>query len=224
MKMVNPNFSFEIELKENSITNLVIECPRIFEEIIMDIYNQISGIEGTWVLSEDSTLIDIKKISEVIINPFALDINNKRILGKLYDIIKKNALGTELFIKWNEMYPYIIDMIELITKDFDYTLEFDDEYDIKEFLKFVNLRFINEDMGSLEKLIDYMNLHNKILGINFFILINIRSYYSQEKLKFLYEQAFYNKYKLLLIDNQEYKKEDINVIRYLIDRDGCVII
>lgn len=223
MKLVHPDFLFQIEFEECKITNVIIESPRIFEEVLGELYIQIIGDLGGWVLSEDSTPIEIKKYSEIIMNPFDLDINNKRILGKLYDNIKSNTLKTELYIKWNELYPNIADVVNVLIEEFDYNLEYNDEIEIKEVLKLLNLRFIVDSENSLEKIIDYMNLHNSILGTKLFVLVNIKSFYSEEKLKFLYEQAFYKKYNILMLDNKEYRRKSIDEIRYIIDEDGCVI-
>ncbi|MEG0307590.1 MAG: type II-A CRISPR-associated protein Csn2 [Clostridium sp.] len=223
MKLVHPDFLFQIEFEESKITNIIIESPTIFENVICELYSQVLGNEGMWVLSENSTPMEIKKHSEIILNPFDLDINNKRILAKLYDNIKNNVISTDLYIKWNQMYPHVVEVIEAFIGDFDYNLEYDDEIEIKEFLKLLNLRFTIDSVNSLEKIIDYMNLHNSILGTKLFVLVNIKSFYQQEKLQYLYEQAFYKKYKLLLIENKEYGKRNNNEIRYIIDKDGCVI-
>ena len=223
MKLVHPDFLFQIKFEENKVTNIIIESPTIFEKIIGDLYSLVLGKEGMWVLSEDSVPMEMKKHSEIILNPFNLDINNKRILGKLYENIKNNAIRSELYIKWKQMYPHIMEVVEAFIEEFDYSLEYDDEIEIKDLLKLLNLRFIVDSTDTLEKMIDYMNLHSSMLGTKLFVLVNIKSFYGEEKLKFLYEQAFYKKYNLLLIENKEYGKRNNNEIRYIIDKDGCVI-
>lgn len=223
MKLVHPDFFFQIELIENKVTNIIIESPDIFETMVNELHNQIGGNEGEWVLSDKCTPIDIKKCCEIILNPFDVDINNKRVLAKLYDNIKNNATKTDLFITWTELYPKISEVVEVLIEDFDYHLEYNDEIEIKELLKLMNLRFSTVSTTSLEKIIDYMNLHNSILGTKVFILVNIHSYYTQDKLKFLYEQAFYKKYHLLLIECRETDTLEFIEKRYIIDKDGCVI-
>lgn len=223
MKLVHPDFFFQIDFQENKVNNIVIESPKIFENIISELYNQHIGINGAWVLSEKNTPIDIKKYSEIILNPFDLDINNKRILGKLYENIKNNATGSELYIKWNQLYPNIAEVIDSLIEEFNYNLEYNDEIEMKDLFKLLNLKFQTEEVSSLEKVIDYMNLHNSILGTKLFILVNLKSFYTKENLKHLYEEAFYKKFSLLLIDCKEYDVFNNDDIRYIIDKDGCVI-
>lgn len=223
MKLVHPDFFFQIIFKESKVINIIIESPRIFENMLSELYNQFLGNEGLWVLSENSTPIQIKRYCEIILNPFDLDINNKRILGKLYNDIKDNTIRSDLYIKWNELYPNIKNVVDDLIKDFDYNLEYDDEIEIKELLKLLNLRFTEDSTNSLERIIDYMNLHNSILGTKVFILVNIKSFYSKENLRYLYEQAFYKKYYLLLIESKEGECLDDREICYIIDKDGCVI-
>ena len=223
MKLVHPNFLFQIIFEENKINNIIIESPKIFEEFIGELYEQYNGNQGRWVLSERSTPIEIKKYCELIFNPFSLDINNKKILGKLYDELKKNVTNTELYIRWNEVYPYLAETIDVLIEDFDYYFEYDNEVDIKDFFKLMNLRFAVDEVDNIDKIISYMNLHNSILGTKLFVLINIKSYFSEDRLKYLYEQAFYKKYNLLLIENYDSTIKNDNEIRYIIDKDGCVI-
>lgn len=194
MKLVHPDFLFQIEFKENKVTNIIIEAPEVFEKFLAEIYEQVLGNEGKWVLSENSIPLDLRKYVEIIINPFDIDINNKKILTKLYDRIKKNANETELYIKWNEMYSNIINVIEALIDDFDYSLEYSDEIELKEFLKLIDLRFSMNSTNSLERLMDYMNLHNEILGTKVFVLVNIKSFYSEERLKYLYEGLYQNNF------------------------------
>lgn len=223
MKLVHPDFLFQIEFKENKVTNIIIEAPEVFEKFLAEIYEQVLGNEGKWVLSENSIPLDLRKYVEIIINPFDIDINNKKILTKLYDRIKKNANETELYIKWNEMYSNIINVIEALIDDFDYSLEYSDEIELKEFLKLIDLRFSMNSTNSLERLMDYMNLHNEILGTKVFVLVNIKSFYSEERLKYLYEQTFYKKFALLFLENKEYYKHIDDEVRYIIDKDSCII-
>lgn len=223
MKLVHPDFFFQIELSETKVTNIIIESPDVFESMLNELYNQTLGNEGKWVLSNNSTPIEIKKYSEIILNPFNLDINNKRLLAKLYENIKNNATKTDLYIKWIELYPKVSEVLDELIEDFDYNFEYDDEIEIKELLKLVNLRLNIETSDSLEKMIDYMNLHNSILETKLFILVNIHSFYTQDKLKYLYEQAFYKKYYLLLLECKAADTVEILEKRYIIDKDGCVI-
>ncbi|MCF0147545.1 MAG: type II-A CRISPR-associated protein Csn2 [Clostridium sp.] len=223
MKLVHPDFFFQIELSESKVINIIIESPDIFESMINELHNQIIGNEGQWVLSKNNTPIEIKRYSEIILNPFNIDINNKRILGKLYDDIKNNTTKTDLYIRWTELYPKVSEVVDYLIEDFDYNLEYDDEIEIKEFLKLMNLKFNIESTNSLEKIIDYMNLHSSILGTKVFILVNVHSFYTQEKLKYLYEQAFYKKYHLLLLECKVPDTLEVLEERYIIDKDGCVI-
>lgn len=223
MKLVHPDFFFQIEFEETKVINLIIESPQIFENMLSELYHQLLGEDGQWVLSENSKPIDLKKGSEIIFNPFELDINNKRVLGKLYDQIKTNTINSDLYLKWNELYVSISKLTDELIEDFDYHLEYESEIEIKDFLKLLNLRFISEATDSLERIIDYMNLHRTLLGTKIFILVNVKSYYSQRKLQHLYEQAFYQKYHLLLLETTESSDKAKNEKWYIIDKEGCVI-
>lgn len=223
MKLVHPNFLFPIEFEENKITTVVIESPKIFQKYLGELYQQTEGELGKWVLSHESELMEIKKFCEVIINPYALDMNNRKVLGKLYEDIKKDIMHSEKLLRWNTLYPYITELMEELIEDFDYHLEYTEEIEIKDFLKLMNLHVRNHSIDMTEKLIDYINLYHTLLGTKLFVLVNIKSYLEEKQLKYLYEQAFYHKFNLLLIENYENKVENKCELRYIIDKDNCAI-
>ena len=223
MKLIHPDFLVEIPCNENKITNIVIESPSVFQQYIGELYEQIEGKEGAWVLSEGGVPLELKKVSEMIINPYGLNINNKKILGKLYESIKKDILQSDRLIEWNELLAGIHNFLESLFSDYDYFLDYAEEIDVKEVLKIMNVAFNENEGGRLERLIDYCNLHQQVLGTTVFILVNIKSYFSLEQLQYLYEEAFYKKFYLIIIENKEYSIDNEQEIRYIIDEDQCVI-
>lgn len=52
MKLAHTIFESPIEIKENSAAVVVFENQKQFYEAIEDLYKQIQGSEGEWVLSE----------------------------------------------------------------------------------------------------------------------------------------------------------------------------
>ena len=75
MKLVHAEYGIEIELKENQIPVLVIESPEKFSELIQELYLSKQGGEGKVLLSEADKLLNMGKFLELVVNPFAIDVN-----------------------------------------------------------------------------------------------------------------------------------------------------
>lgn len=86
MKLVNADWMLEIIINENIPAILVLENSEAMTEIVEDFYNLCLKGEGTSVLSDDLKVISFEKVVELVINPFAIDFNSKRIQSKLYII------------------------------------------------------------------------------------------------------------------------------------------
>ena len=85
MILAYSKYGIAIEIKEDSIVSLIVENPRCFAEIVKDIYTQAKGGDGEFLLSERDKAVRIEKNMEVVINPFGIDFNDRKILNRLYD-------------------------------------------------------------------------------------------------------------------------------------------
>lgn len=83
MKLVNSQYSLFVDFVENSINTLVVERPQYMSDIIQDLISKINGENGNFVLSEE-TEIKFEKDVIFITEPFTLDLNEKRVIHKLY--------------------------------------------------------------------------------------------------------------------------------------------
>lgn len=81
MKLVHSELGIKIVIVENRANVLVVENPMIFRKIIEDVLNQINGFDGELVLSTDDKLLALSKNIELVIDPFNIDLNSKKIQG-----------------------------------------------------------------------------------------------------------------------------------------------
>ena len=101
MKLVHPDFFFPIEFRENYMETIVVESPRILSQCLEELRRQIDGIgEGQWVLSEQAEALDIKKACCLLMDPFSVDLNNKRMLAGLSRGDYEAAAREVLDSKW----------------------------------------------------------------------------------------------------------------------------
>ena len=61
MKLVNTYYNIELEILENYVTVLSVENPLVYTKIIGDIWKQVNGEDGDFVLSDGDKIKNISK-------------------------------------------------------------------------------------------------------------------------------------------------------------------
>ena len=222
MKLLHPEYPLEMIFEENYVQRLVIESPKIMAEFVLDFKNQIAKKEGRWILSQDGKVLNISDVCEFIIDIFDVEINQRKSIGILYDALEKEINESELFIKWREILASIESVLNCAIDNMDYDICYQ-EMDIKQLFKSIDIQFKKDSDNYVENLLQYMELMSEIRKIKIFILLNASSFLTVDELKYLYEQSFYKKYNLLLIDSQDIKIFSEVEQKIIIDKDACVI-
>ena len=60
MKLKHPDYEFELCFEDGKSTMLVIENPILLRTLMVDLINQVNGEDGLFVLSENSSVLQIK--------------------------------------------------------------------------------------------------------------------------------------------------------------------
>lgn len=222
MKIVNAKYNLSIELQENKVDELIIENESAMAEIIGNIYNQSIGCEGDFILTENNKEIKFDKNVEVIINPFAVDLNDKKIINKL--VGELSGIGNDYTSEKMELNSEIVQIIQKIIDEAQYeNISFDMEFDWINLLKLYNVRFETQYEKLLEKIIEYIRILSELCSVKLVCLVNFKSFFTTEEIKQLYEMTFYYKIQLLVIESCEKDQIDNEGI-YIIDNDRCLII
>lgn len=84
MKFVHSDLSADILNDKNVFTEWILESPELYAKYLQELFSQQNGEEGQFVLSHKEKELNIAKSVEVIVNPFNVEINGRKILNKLY--------------------------------------------------------------------------------------------------------------------------------------------
>lgn len=222
MKLVNVKYNIEIILEENKVDVLVVESPQIMTEIVSGIQLQCNGEEGDFVLSNGDKILKMDKCMSVVINPFSINLNEKKIVSKLYSELK--VIGNEYFVEKEEVNSKVVQLLDRIVSDTMYNnVVFDLNLDWDGLFKLYTVKIENSAESLLENIIEYTKILSRLCEIKIVCLVNIKSYLDEEEIKQLYEMAFYNKIQLLIIESNEKTRIDNENI-YIIDKDKCLIV
>lgn len=220
MKLVKPDFVMPFDLYDDKINLLVIENKNMFYSFVKELYDLTMGKESNIVLSENDIPIKISKVVDLVTHFIPFEINNKKILTKLYDKLNKASAEAELFADTYNLELELRSYIVKLCDNYSFELEFDDNIDMKSLLKAVNLRF-SENYDTLpEKLFEYMTNMRDLDGDKLFILVNFCTYVSNEDLQLFVETAVNHRFNLLLIESRDTMLGN-NVNKRVIDNDLC---
>ena len=221
MKLVNAELFLDIDIEENKPTVLTIENAMIMTDVVGQLCELCNSGEGDFVLSEDGKQLSFEKATEIIINPFLIDYNSRKIQSKLYSelleaeasYVEEKALIQTLIIEYLDRLiqnvPY-----EMISNELD--------LDSMKLFKMFDVRIEPQCNSLLEQLVEYTKILSRLLKKKFLVLVSISNYLDVNELSALYTICNYNKMKMLLIERHELYLP-FNTKTYIIDKDKCMI-
>lgn len=222
MKLVERELGLEIELKENVVPVIVVENVALRILMVEELYSQVMGKDGNWLLVKNEKNYDLSKEAEIILEPFSLELNNRKVKTKLFQDIKTIAQDF-CFEPGLEVHSHICNYLESLLERIPYPVKYEEEWNILELLKAYGVELVEECDSICEKLFNYIKLINDVCGTDVFITVNIKQYLTEVQINELYKLAMYSKIQLVLIEFNMYnKKYDCEEI-YILDKDNCII-
>ena len=197
--LVNTFYNLELRLIENAITVLSVEAPSAYQKIMHDFWQQYNGNEGSFILSENGKELKIQKNVECIYNPFSVNLNDKKILTKLYHelSLQSDSLLQEDGIELRES---IISYFDKLLNTVPYAITYNFEFELSSIIKALDVQTDSTADTLTEKLCSYMNLLQQLCGISIFVISNLKCLLQNTDLQLLYEYAKYNKINLIIIE------------------------
>lgn len=223
MILVHPRIEEQIEFKENVINVLCIENKTMFNEIVSDFLVQINGEDGDFILSEKGKELSIKKSVELVLSPFIMDFNSKKILSSIYGDLKENAYQQDYYANTVKLLSEISGYISNVVDEYKYPLEISEEINIEDVFKLASLKVDNSNSTLVDKIVDYVELVTTVLNVKLVVFVNLKSYIEEEQLGELYKTIINKKINVLLIENMMISSKIEGEKGIIIDKDLCEI-
>lgn len=221
MMLLCRDYNLNVQLDEKYVTSILIEPAELFREFVTKIWTQLGGEEEYIILSEQDKEISFDKAADIITDLFQIDINNRKVINKLYQRLMEDIHEShleQLLLLQSSMEKLIINVCE----QSEYPLNYEANPDFSELLKIYNVHVDNLDSDIETRLISYVKLSHRLLNKKLFIFINLRSYFSDEKLDQLFQTLCYENVNILLIER--YNSPVLaSEKRIIVDRDACII-
>ena len=214
MKFVFPEIDFIFDTECDKINTLIIENPVLFRSLLQDITDQLSGLDGKAVLSENSKLLNMAKKLELLDRFIPFDLNSKAINSKIVADLELKAVSDEFVGRMETL---------LNNLAFDYMCDIDfTKVSIGSFIKAAGVEVRSAQSGLAEKIIDYFELVTEFIGPKMFVTVNLRCYISDKDAELFIKTAISHGYHLLMIESFEHERLSCEK-RLVVDSDLCLI-
>ena len=221
MKLTQACYNIELTLEEEKITTLVIENRKAMIDIVGDLITQSRGGDGEFVLSDNGKELKVDKTMDVIINPFDINLNNKKIQTALYKRLEEVA--NDYIQKKEELNSAIVNLLdEILEADTDTCYDFDFEFSWNDLFKLYNIRIVEDNESILELIVEYIKIVSCYLGIKIITFVGLDMFFNSDELDYIITQASYCKVNLLFISAWELNNSSKSNI-CIIDNDKCII-
>lgn len=220
MKLVYADLFPPFELEKERVNAIVIEDGSLFYRLSAELAEQCGGSDGNFVLSENSELLSISKHSELMSSFLPFEINDKKLLTKLYSKLELIS-EVELFDHTNKFRTAAAEYLSELCDVVNCNIVYNTQPDLKSLFKAFNISFSDDCASLAEKVMEYMLNVLCLCGEKMFITVGLSSYMNAEEAKLFYQTVTGHKITLLMIENR--LSESLSMVnRITIDEDYCV--
>jgi len=221
MKIAYRELKNVIDVNTNQITGLVIENPEFMYKMLRELKKATEGLDSNIVVSDNETPISAQKTITYITDFVEFTLNQKTLISKIMSELDKKSQN-ELYYEKSERLLETIEMhIESLSDDLPCEIMCE-KLNMLAVIKAVGIEIIDDYDSLEERILAYMDLSRAYEGKKLFVFVNLRSLVSYDTLQLMMDTAITREYRVLLIDNMDYKKLSCES-RIIIDNDLCVI-
>ena len=222
MKLVSPFFFNScIDFDEARIQELVFEDQRYFSSFIEDIHNQICGLDGGSVLSQDLKPLTLAKSVCLVTSFVPFELGTKELTTAALKRLEVVAREGERYLKAKQLLAAVQEFVNDCALELPQAIQMG-KLSMASILKACAITFEEEDLSLPEKLLAQMKLTRELIGEKLYVLVNLRSYLQDEEMNALADACLAERLPVLLVESCE-RKLLPNERRLLIDRDFCEI-
>jgi len=219
MKLVYKNMGHLLRFGEGYVNELIVENKKMFFDIVNSTAVQADGRHGDWVLSVKDTPVEFSRYADVTLQfaPFLL--NRKSLLTKLCAALERNAMRTENYMKTNELLCELESYVHTLADDFSFDIDCK-KLTVGQVIRALSPEVEENQKTPLEKIFSYMEIVRELDRDRLFIMINMRSYFTDSDMESFVQSACLHDFKVLLLESTSFPILK-NTKRYTVDEDLC---
>lgn len=219
MKLAYRDMERVLRFDEGYANELVVENKNLFFEMVSSMAMQIDGLHGDFVLSIANRPVEFSKYADLTVQFAPFQVNRKSLLTKLYATLEKKALIPENHMETGELLRALEAYVFQLSEDLPFEINCQ-KLAIGSIIRALSPEIEEHDKSPLEKIFAYMELVRELDRDKLFVMVNMRSYFSDEEMEYFTESVCLHDFKVLLLEN--YASSPLNhTRRFVIDADLC---
>lgn len=219
MKLVYKNMGHIISFDDGYVNELVIENKKMFFNAISNAVAQADGGRGDFLLSVSDKPVEFSRYADVTVQFAPFQINRKSLLTKLYSALEQKSLLAENYQTTGELLSQVERYVLYLAEDLPFEVDCQ-KLSVGPIIKAVSPEIDEADKTPIERIFSYMELVRELDRDRLFVMINMRTYFSDDEMETFAESVCLHGFKVLLIENSSQTKLK-NTKRYMIDEDLC---
>ena len=223
MRLINTELFIDLNEMEDNIYLLTVESPTMFFSIIKNLKSQLEGYDGKFVLSDNNKPIEIKKYLQLIMDPFSLNLSDKKVLSKIQELIIAQSVDEVHFEETTRMIKSLDSYANLLCLDFDGDVILKEQMTPSKLVKMLNIVLDYSYESFEEMILEYVLAYQKYLGFNVFCFVNLLEYLETDQLKKLITEFKNNHIAVILLESHDSSRDIKDFKKIIIDKDLCQI-
>lgn len=219
MKLIYEDMEHILCFDGGTVNELVIENRPMFLEMVSNLSMQADGVHGKFVLSIQDKLVELSRYADVTLQFAPFQVNRKSLLTKLCASLEQKALLAENYIQTGELLGNVERYILCLAEELPFELNCQ-KLNIASVIKAVAPEIEETEKDTLEKVFDYMELVRELDRDRLFIMINMRTYFSDAEMERFTESVCLHDFKVLLLESTSFPPLK-HTKRYTVDADLC---
>lgn len=219
MKLAYKNMEHILDFNEGHINELVIENKTMFYQLINSMMMQIEGMHGDCILSVDDRPVEFSKYADISVQFAPFELNRKSLLTKLYSSLEKKSQSPEICTKTTEILGELERYVFQLSDELPFEINCR-RIAVGPIIKALAPEIEDDDKKPLEKIFTYMELMRELDRDKLFIMVNMRSYFTDEDMEIFAESVCLHDFKVLLLEAVEFPQIKHSK-RFVVDNDLC---
>lgn len=223
IRLVNEPLSILLEDIDTKFNILVIESKTLLSKTIQDFYSQLNDEYGDFVLSVEDKPITIKNNLELIINPFTLDINNRKILAAIQKLAVEEAVNESNYIETNSVLTILENYAQKIAYSFNGNIVPKSEITSEALIKMISYQVDTYCTSFIGNIYEYLLNSKRYLKTKVFCFVNLFNYIENSQIAELIKSCMDYEIPVFFIEASDLDFNSIHCKKTIIDADLCHI-
>ena len=191
--------------------------------IINQLKRSLVDREEIFIFSDNNKIVRAWEKIDLVTNPIDIVINSRKLVNKLYDKINEEINMSDLLIDNNLVCQNIEKLFLCMSDGFELELSYKEKIEVNDILKMLDIKVTEEYSDEIEKVVEYMHANRLLLGIEYFIFVNLNTFFNSYEIEKIYEFAEYHKINIFLVESTQPDSIEKYTQVKIIDKDNCEI-